>query len=105
MGLSLSLRLSHHHAVYIINTGYLGIHSGTEGAQGWTDSLPQLHVWEVHHLRGGVTEGDDEVHGAVQADRLQGDEDDMPEVLCGQQRPLQVQERGHLHREEQGTQT
>ena len=84
-------------------------------SEGWADSLPQLHLWQVHHqdcvdrgehhLRGGVTEGDDEVHGAVQADRLQGDEDDLPEVLRGQQRPLQVQERGHIHCEEQGTQT
>ena len=78
--------------------------------KGWSDPLPQLHLWEVHHqdsvdrgehnLRGGVTEGDDEVHRVVQADQLQGDEDDLPEVLRGQQGPLQVQERGHLHSEE-----
>merc|ERR1712013_808692 len=43
---------------------------------------------------------EDEVHRVVQADQLQGDEDDLPEVLRGQQGPLQVQERGHLYSEE-----
>merc|ERR1712013_81034 len=113
MGLSLSLRLSHH-VLHISDTGYPSLLSGygDDRSLGWSDPLPQLHLWEVHHqdsvdrgehhLRGGVTEGDDEVHRVVQADQLQGDEDDLPEVLRGQQGPLQVQERGHLYSEDKG---